>query len=1055
VSFRAAAAKNPRCLFARNERDEYTPNQSKIAKEGDTSIASIGGKHSAGLEKDQIGYSRLLAHACLRALVFVLILLGLLCGPSRLIGDAHAEVTDASPAAAASASATPMPKLSPAIYTTLPSLDTVAVYPLASNGNVPSLAGNASISNPSGIGYWAGRLYVTNQPANSITVYPAGASGSTSPIVTIQGEHTLLDSPTAIAFDSSGNIYVANAGKQGGGHDTITKYPAGSTGDAAPVAEIKGANTKLFSPSGLTVDSSGNIYVANPGLISGTNQKLIVQAVDTITVYSPGSTGNIAPIRTISGNLTRLSLSGIAVDSSGYIYANSLGVEGSRGAGILIFAPGSNGNVAPIKSIGSDCGFLTTTGPIALDANANIYVGDYDKIVFFVHNDLFADKREVLCMPPAFQISGSQTGIKEITGISVDSVGDIFVTDSESDSVSAFQSGDNGDIEPSATIATANQIFEPTGVALDSSGRIYVANGNRDRTVSDTVTIYAPGSNASTPPVASIGRNDFGVDDKAEISSPLAVAVDKEGKVYVANQGGGIDGSVTVYSAGSVGNVAPIAKIAGTKTGDKTGLKSPIGLAVDASNKLYVLNEFGEASHGSITIYSSGASGNVAPEATISDGAGGKHTQLNSPAGLALDSAGNIYVTNDGGSNSITVYAAGSKGDVAPKAVISGSDTRLSTPRGIAIDSNGNIYVANASDGVVLDGVEEDNGSETGPATITVYPPGSNGNVKPIATITGPLTSLAHPNGIAIGPASLTPPPPQALAFYDWSVTASPNLAADAPSREVVERAMASIKISTTTLEIIGGTYKLRSYKFADLRHNGFLSMLAQTGPDWTPSCSDSHSGGFCSVYIIDKTGMGFEIYQTFGSIEPGGTVPLGIQDLKHDGNLQVIVSQPFTSILNRQPSPPPLRVQCIASWPAIYASSGGGYPNVSDHFKDFYRDQLDALNKLIPNLPPTGASYDQRDKECLDAEVAKLERVLGSPNAGIDTAIASTQSKDLLKATFGIYILMDINTPEANQYLASLSNSPNPDIKRMLTQMTSLRSKGFLKDVSQFERLR
>ena len=116
-------------------------------------------------------------------------------------------------------------------------------------------------------------------------------------------------------------------------------------------------------------------------------------AVDTITVYSPGSTGNIAPVRTISGNLTRLSsLSGIAVDMSGSIYVSSLGVEGSRGGGILIFAPGSNGNVAPATSIDGDCANLTTTGPIALDATANLYVGGYDKVVVFPRNVLFPER---------------------------------------------------------------------------------------------------------------------------------------------------------------------------------------------------------------------------------------------------------------------------------------------------------------------------------------------------------------------------------------------------------------------------------------------------------------------------------------------------------------------------------------------------------------------------------------------------------------------------------------------------------------------------------------
>ncbi len=111
----------------------------------------------------------------------------------------------------------------------------------------------------------------------------------------------------------------------------------------------------------------------------------------------------------------------------------------------------------------------------------------------------------------------------------------------------------------------------------------------------------------------------------------------------------------------------------------------------------------------------------------------------------------------------------------------------------------------------------------------------------------------------------------------------------------------------------------------------------------------------------------------------------MGIQDLRHDGNLEVIINQQFTSIYN----------QCIANWPTIYAWTGDGYANVSDRFRDFYREQLDALNKMISELPPTGPSYDQRDRECLQAESAKFERLLGSSNAGLDAAIAATKSTD------------------------------------------------------------
>ena len=971
-------------------------------------------------------------------------LIGLSGSPS-LTSDADAGVTlhyyletgknpSSHPVTAASPAATPSPKLSPAIYATLPGLNALGIYPIASNGNVPSLLGNTSLDNPNGIAYRAGRLYVTNAAADSITVYPATANGSPSPIVTIRGQKQGLDQPTSIAFDSAGNIYVANAGKNGGGRDSVTKFAAGNSGDVAPIAEITGDATKLSSPSGLTVDSSGYIYVANEGS-------------DSITVYSPGSTGNATPAKIIAGAATLLDRpGGVAVDSNGNMYATSFGKEGNGSVAILVYAKDKAGNVAPSQSIDGDCAVLSAPGSIALDASANIYVtnpgnaasGD-ESVAVFAH-DTFVPGYTGQCLTPAYNIFGPKTGIAQPSGIAVDSAGGIYVTNSDADanSVVVFQLGDNGNATPTATIATHNAIFAPTGVALDSSGKIYVVNGSADRKMSNNVTIYAPGSNAATAPVATIGWDNNGT-DKADINGPFAVAVDKQGKVYVANQGDGpnFDGSITVYPAGSNGNVAPIAKIAGTKTEDKTGLKTPNGLAVDAANKLYVLNEFGD----SVTINSPGAKGNIPPEATIAGG----HTKLDSPAGLALDGDGNVYVTNDGSSGSVTIYAAGSKGDVVPKAIISGSNTRLARPRGIAIDSKGKIYVANASDGVITEEPEEED-SHGAPATITVYPASSNGNVAPIATITGPLTSLAHPEGIAIGLANLSPPRPQALNYYDWSVKATPEVAAQQASKEVVERFVRSISaLIDDKTGLVAGTQQLRSHKFADLRHDGFVSLVAETGPDSAASCSDSHKATFCAVYIVDKTTTGFEVYKTFGSIDGDGTVPLGIQDLRHDGNLQVIVSQAFTSRFG----------ECIATWPAIYAWIGNGYTSVSDRFQDFYRGQLDSLNKMIPSLPPSGPNYDQRDKECLQAEVAKLQRLLGSPNAGLEAAVALTNSKDQKEVVSGISDLVGIDTPEARQYLDKLRDSPNPNVQRIMKQMASARGKDLRELFSQFVRLR
>jgi len=75
-------------------------------------------------------------------------------------------------------------------------------------------------------------------------------------------------------------------------------------------------------------------------------------------------------------------------------------------------------------------------------------------------------------------------------------------------------------------------------------------------------------------------------------------------------------------------------------------------------------------------------------------------------------------------------------------ATISGPLTQLDLPSGIAVDSGGNIYVAN--DGSDGNGVD----------MIAVYPPGSNGNVAPTFTISGSLTGLSQPVGIALLPGS-------------------------------------------------------------------------------------------------------------------------------------------------------------------------------------------------------------------------------------------------------------------------------------------------------------
>ena len=86
-----------------------------------------------------------------------------------------------------------------------------------------------------------------------------------------------------VAVDSQGNVYVSNV--DGAGVFSIFEFSAGSTGNVAPMRTISGSATTMNAIGNLTVDSAGNIYVLND---------------INILKFSPTATGNVAPTATIS-----------------------------------------------------------------------------------------------------------------------------------------------------------------------------------------------------------------------------------------------------------------------------------------------------------------------------------------------------------------------------------------------------------------------------------------------------------------------------------------------------------------------------------------------------------------------------------------------------------------------------------------------------------------------------------------------------------------------------------------------------------------------------------
>ena len=264
---------------------------------------------------------------------------------------------------------------------------------------------------------------------------------------------------------------------------------------------------------------------------------------------------------------------------------------------------------------------------------------------------------------------------------------------------------------------------------------IYVPNSPSNGA---SVTIYPLNSNGDVPPSSMITGNATG------LFGPAGIAVDSGGKIYVANSGGAPNnsGSITIFGAGASGNEAPITVISGAPTGtNNTMLFNPAGITLDSQGNIDVTTDGRSVPPTippSVLIFPQGSSGNVAPGIFINS------ASLLDPYGIAVDLSGNIYVANlTGGASSngsVTIFSPpfSSGGDIMPSATITGPSTGLSFPTGIALGSNNYVYVANLT------------GGPSGQGSITVYSASAasaGGNISPIATITGSLTGLSGPVG--------------------------------------------------------------------------------------------------------------------------------------------------------------------------------------------------------------------------------------------------------------------------------------------------------------------
>ncbi|HUO05603.1 MAG TPA: hypothetical protein VMU16_10450 [Candidatus Binataceae bacterium] len=819
--------------------------------------------------------------------------------------------------------------------------NTVTVYaPLGSlpapNANVAPIltisGGNTGLNNPAGIAVDpSGYIYVTNFVAgvSSLTIFPPmGSPGNTypnqTPVVAIGAPITGLNNPQGIALDSSQNIYVAN----NGGAGSVTVYPPWATilGDpgypnVAPTSTIAGPATGLTGPWGVTVQScSSSVYVSNAG-------------GNSLTAYPSGSSGNSPPSITVSGANTLLNNPQFIAAASlpGPIVTPTVTVSPTLTASPTVtISP--TATVSPTASITATCTAtisptLTTTPTItATTSNTPTVTVTASSTVTPTRSGTPTSTRTATSTAtrtatfgiPTPTATGTPTAVTPTTTATATAMPQtIFVSNvvpsplpvTANYSVTIYGAGGVGNVPPSATISGAGTLIsDPQGIAVDSSGNIYVADcgggystnsqctgyvrplpcctgaGTGTCTDSGSITVYPARSNGNVTPTRIIsgqfdsectgpgapfacctgpGTGPCANADQTGLNCPMGLAIgsgpDANGDLYVANFGGGTPanaGAVTAYALGVSGNAAPTINIGG----NATQLYTSGGIAVDSSGNIYVTNV-----NNSVTVYPNNSNGNTIPLSIIR----GTATGLNVPSGIAVDPSFRIYVTNF--DDAVRIYPAGSTGNQVPTVgVISGGTTGLDNPQAIALDSSNNIYVANYGSGL---------------GNVTAYPANSTGNQAPlIADIFGPNTQLTGPEGIAVGSWIGAFPTPTLTATATVTSTSTATVTATTTFTPTMTATLsptvtmtATPTAATPTLTATStGTATMTSTPTATSTPGGTPTTTITVGP---ASCDEGsvvegNTSTFC-VFTLNNTG--FTNHAIITSITIDDTLDFGV----------------------------------------------------------------------------------------------------------------------------------------------------------------------------------
>ena len=573
--------------------------------------------------------------------------------------------------------------------------------PLGGSGNADGTGSAARFSNPNGLAVdTAGNVYVSDSGSAGVRrITPAGV------VTTLPPTADSYWSPAGVAVDTGGNVYVSDYNNR-----TISRIAP----DGVITVLARGPIFGFLCPQGLALDGAGNLYIADPyesSIVTMTTAGAGAHAYAGLTLQPGSADGTYdAQFRNPVA---------VAADSLGNVYVADRGnnmIRKIAPSGVVTTLAGTAGVTGCADGAGAAAQFNSPSG-VAVDLAGIVYVADAGNgtIRKIMPNGAVTTLAGTAGAFGSVDGLGAAARFHGPTALAVDGVGNVFVGDGDSIGTPgnyggairkitpagrvttiAGLAGDHGSVDGYATTA---RFDDPQSVAADTAGNVYLAD-----TANSTIRkITAAGVVTTFAGVAGQTGSVDGIGTAARFNQPTGVAVDLAGNVYVADHDNDTIRKIT--QAGVVTTLAGTAGCFGTAdgTGTAAAFHHPVGLAVDSGGNLYV------------------SDGDYLPGGDPMEGWG--TVRKVTAGGVVTTLAGNPIVhdyydhsTYEGGwfafpkglavDESRTVYVADQEAGilkVAPDGAVSkviavdeaGKTVWLAGSTGVVLDHGGNLYVTN------------------------------------------------------------------------------------------------------------------------------------------------------------------------------------------------------------------------------------------------------------------------------------------------------------------------------------------------------------------------